>query len=101
MSFCAEITIPSRTISNEPKGMPGWNDFVRPYKDKSILCNELWVSAGKPTSGSLFDERKFARHKYHWAIKYIKKNKESIILNKTAEQLTNKSFRDFGNILRN
>ena len=64
------------------------------------LCNELWVSAGKPTSGPLFNERKFARYKYHWAIKYVKKNKENIILNKTAEQLANKSFTDFWKLIK-
>ena len=100
MSFCAELTIPTRLVSNKPKGIPGWNEFVRPYKDKSILCNELWVSAGKPTSGPLFNERKSARYKYHWAIKYVKKNKENIILTKTAQQLTNKSFRDFWKFIR-
>ena len=100
MSFCAELTIPTRIVSNEPRGIPGWNDFVKPFKDKSIVCNEMWIRAGKLTSGPLFNERKLARHKYHWAIKYVKKNKESIILNKTAEQLTNKSFREFWKIIR-
>ena len=38
---------------------------------------------------------KFARYKYHWAIKQVKKNKDSIILNKTAQQLAHKSFNDF------
>ena len=100
MEYSAEVTIPTRNVSNESKGIPGWNDFVRPYKDKSILCNELWVSAGKPTSGTLFDERKFARTRYHWAIKYVKKNRESIILNKTAEQLIQNSFRDFWKLIK-
>ena len=100
MEYCAEFTIPTRFVSNKPKGIPGWNDFVRPYKDKSILAKELWVIAGKPSSGSLFDERNFARHRYHWAIKQVKKNRESIILNKTAEHLTRKSFRDFWKFIK-
>ena len=95
MTICAEITIPSKIVTSEPKGIPGWNEFVKPYKNKSIFCNELWVSAGKPSSGQLFDDRKFARYKYHWAIKQVKKNKDRIILNKTAQQLTQKSFNDF------
>ena len=95
MTLCAELTIPIKKITNEPKGIPGWNEFVKPYKNKSIFCHELWVSAGKPTSGQLFNDRKNARYKYHWAIKQVKKNKESIILNKTAHQLTHKSFNEF------
>ena len=100
MSCSAELTIPTKIISNKPRGIPGWNDFVKQYKDKSILSNELWVSAGKPTSGPFFEERKSARYKYHWAIKQVKKNKESIISSKTAQQLTNKSFRDFWKFIK-
>ena len=97
MTICAELTIPIQKVNNnsDKRGIPGWNDFVKPYKDKSILMNELWVSEGKPPSGTNFDNRKFARYKYHWAIKQVKKNKDKIILNKTAQQLTNKSYRDF------
>ena len=97
MTICAELTIPIQKINsnNNKRGIPGWNDFVKPYKDQSIFWNELWVSDGKPPSGELFDHRKFARYKYHWAIKQVKKNKDKIILNKTAQQLTNKSYRDF------
>ena len=95
MNFCAELTIPTKKITSEPKGIPGWNEFVKPYKNKSIFCHEVWVSAGKPNSGQLFNDRKNARYKYHWAIKQVKKNKDSIILSKTAQQLTHKSFNEF------
>ena len=95
MTISAELTIPTKKINSEPKGIPGWNEYVKPYKDKSIFCHELWVSAGKPPSGNLFNDRKLARYKYHLAIKQVKKNKDKIILNKTAQQLTQKSFNDF------
>ena len=95
MAISAELTIPTKKITNKPKGIPGWNEYVRPYKNKSILCNDLWVAAGKPNSGQFFEERKLARYKYHWAIKQVKKNKDKIILTKTAQQLTQKSYNDF------
>ena len=95
MTIAAELTIPTKIVTNEPKGIPGWNEYVKPYKNKSIFCHDLWVSAGKPTSGQLFDDRKFARYKYHWVIKQARKNKDNIILNKTAQQLTQKSFNEF------
>ena len=56
MTLCAELTIPTKKITNEPKGIPGWNGFVKPYKNKSIFCHEIWVSAGKPTSAQLFND---------------------------------------------
>ena len=56
MTLCAELTIPIQNVTtnvnnNGKRGIPGWNDFVKPFKDKSIFWNELWVSAVKPTSG--------------------------------------------------
>ena len=49
----------------------------------------------------LFNDRKFARYKYHWAIKQARKNKDNIILNKTAQQLTQKSFNEFYKTIKN
>ena len=92
--MCAHNTIPVNTL-NSKKGIPGWNSFVKPYKEKSIFWNEIWKSAGKPIAGQLANLRKFTRAKYHWAIKQVKKEKDNIILNNTAQQLASKSFREF------
>ena len=92
--MCAHDTIPVHTI-NSKKGIPGWNNYVKPYKDKSIFWNDIWKSAGKPIVGQLADLRKFTRAKYHWAIKQVKREKDNIILHNTAQQLASKSFREF------
>ena len=39
--------------------------------------------------------RRFTRTKYHWAIKQVKKEKDNILLNNTAQQLACKSFQEF------
>ena len=90
----AHDTIPVYTINNK-KGIPGWNTFVKPYKEKYIFWNDIWKSAGKPQTGQLADLRKFTRAKYHWAIKQVKREKDNIILNNTAQQLARKSFCEF------
>ncbi len=33
---------------NGKRGVPGWNEFVKPYKDKSIFWNDVWKNAGSP-----------------------------------------------------
>ena len=95
MIYCANETIPTRKIPCKNKGIPGWNDFVQPYKDSSIYWNNIWKSAGSPPNGQLAEKRRFARYKYHWAIRKVKKDKDMIIRNKTAEQLSRKSFNNF------
>ena len=95
MVICANDTIPVQSIKVNNKGIPGWNTYVKPYKDKSMFYNDMWKQAGKPPSGPLADQRRAARAKYHWAIKQVKRDKDKIILDNTAKQLANKSYREF------
>ena len=92
--FCANATIPNK-IYREKRGIHGWNEFVKPFKDKSLFWHDIWKSADSPTSGPLADLRKFTRSKYHWAVKKAKRDTDQLILNETAQQLASKSFREF------
>lgn len=94
MNECAWLSIPRKRI-NGPTSIPGWNDEVQVYKEKSLFWHQIWKSAGSPTTGQLADLRRFARTKYHWAIKQVKKNKNDTVKEKTAISLANKSFKDF------
>ena len=92
--ICVNIAIPKFKV-NGKKGIPGWNQFVRQYKEESIFWNDAWISAGKPQTGQFADRRKFSKYKYHWAIKQVKRNKDKILLESTAQQIESKSFKDF------
>ena len=92
----ADQTIPTKKVSSNGKGgIMGWNEFIQPYKEKSIFWNNVWKDAGSPKYGELANVRRFARYKYHWAIKKVKKQNNKVILEKTANQLVTKSFRKF------
>ena len=82
--FCANSTIPSKIHTNRKKGIHGWNDFVKPYKEKSIFWNNIWKDAGSPHQGELANVRRFARYKYHWAIKTVNKQNNNRILEKNS-----------------
>ena len=43
---------------------------------------------------------RFTRYKYHWAIKIAKRDRDKAILNSTALQLENKSFKEFWKTIR-
>ena len=88
---CAYIAIP-RKNANGKMGIPGWNEYVRPCKDKSIFWQDIWENAGCPANGQLADLRRFSRLKYHWAIKQAKRNVDEIQKENTAVTLRNKSF---------
>ncbi len=96
---CVYVAIPRQRV-NGKKGIPGWNEYVRPYKDKSIFWHGIWKNAGCPASGQLADLRRFSRSKYHWAIKQAKRNADEILKKNTAVTLRNKSFKDFWKIIK-
>ena len=100
MIDAADICIPKVKSTNN-KGMPGWNQYVQPYKDQSILWNNIWLEAGCPDQGELASLRKYTKKKYHSAIKFIKRNKDDILKYKTAHLLNNKKFTCFWKEMKN
>ena len=41
MNEAANLTIPKIKVSGKGRGLPGWNKYVQPYKDKSILWTDI------------------------------------------------------------
>ena len=79
----------------------GWSDFVEPFKERSLFWNEIWKLAGSPIQGQLPDIRRNTRAKYHWALKFVKKNADGIIKYKTASILEIKSFQYIWSVIHN
>ena len=67
------LTIPVHSKNSKSSIVPGWNKYVKFYKEKSIFWNNVWKDADSPPHGQLAELRKFARKKYHDAINYVKK----------------------------
>ena len=39
--------------------IPGWNEYIVPYRDRAILCHNIWKDNGRPRSGVVPDIRVF------------------------------------------
>ena len=39
--------------STNNKGLPGWNKYFQPYKDQTIMWNNIWLEAGCSNHGEL------------------------------------------------
>jgi hypothetical protein len=65
--------------------MPGWNDTVKPLKEASLLWHSIWMSAGRPITGQLFETMKFTRNKYKHAVRKLKQEVDNIKANKLFE----------------
>ena len=54
----------------------------------------MWLEAGKPNAGFIFDIMKRTRHQYHYAVRRCKKNRINIQKQKLAENISDsKQFR--------
>jgi len=45
--------IPSR--KTRAKLVPGWIDYVKPVKERSLFWHWMWLEAGKPNTGYIYD----------------------------------------------
>ena len=55
----AQKTLPctggGKCSSKSSKPTPGWSEFVSPFAEDNKFWNAVWVSAGKPREGHLFE----------------------------------------------
>lgn len=92
-------SIPHKRVGKR-KVMPGWNEYVAEYKDKSIFWNFLWKEAGCPRVGWVAVTRRKARTDYHKAIKEVKRNRDAIVRSTIAGIISNKKFCYFWNKIK-
>ena len=58
---------------------PKWSADVKPYKDDCVLWHKLWIDAGSPNSGVIYDVKKHTKRQYMYA---IRRNKRRIDVNR-------------------
>lgn len=73
----------SGTTNNSP--MPGWSDYVKPFRDDAFFWHSVWKSAGRPQNCNLHVVMKSTRNKYHFAIRKVRKHESLLRKNKFLE----------------
>ena len=73
----------------------GWKEFVQSYRNEAIQWHKLWKSNHSPHTGYFADMRKASRSRYHYAVRYVKRNEEAIAANKLADCLVNNKGKQF------
>ena len=67
------------------KSLPGWKENIAPLKNDSLFWHSVWISAGRPSSGSLHQVMVYCRWKYHLAINHAKR---AMAMNKANSLVT-------------
>ena len=67
--------------------MPGWNDHVREVRESAMVWNKIWVEAGCPEAGVVFDLRKQTKKAYKYAVRNVKRRQKHIVSEKLSNAL--------------
>ena len=65
--------------------MPGWKEQVAPQREAAIFWHSIWLSAGRPNAGQLFEIRKRTRSQFQYAVRRVRKAADSIKSQKLFE----------------
>jgi hypothetical protein len=95
---CLEVagrTIP-RTSGNHDSGrIPGWSERCEPLREKSLFWHRLWLECDRPRNGAVADSMRRTRAMYHYAVRQTKKERDSIVRERTAVSMLNNRTRNF------
>ena len=98
----ATNTIPSSFHSEgKNKVIPGWNEYVSPARQKSMLWHDIWLECGHPRDGIVADIMRRTRAAYHYAVRNVKKSSSDIIKQRFASAIVENRNRDFWRELKN
>ena len=83
ISVAVNNNIPfSNPNSSVSPPVPGWSQYVKPFRDDAMFWKSVWISAGKPQDTNLHMLMKRTRNKYHYAIRNVRKQESIIRKNK-------------------
>ena len=58
--------------------IPGWSDYVKPFREDAKFWHAIWVSLGRPLNCEVHRVMKHTRNLYHYSVRKVKKNREKI-----------------------
>ena len=73
----------------------GWTSEVKPYRDDCIFWYKLWMDAGCPRNGVLYDVMKFTKKQYMYANRRNKRKQDVIRKERMATAIANDNMQDF------
>ena len=73
----------------------GWTQYVKPYKDRSILWFRMWLENGRPNSGAVYECMRKTKRDYKRVARWVLRNQEKLSVQKMADALLARRERDF------
>ena len=74
---------------------PNWNADVKPYREDCVFWHKLWINAGCPKNGVLYDVKKYTKRQYMYANRRNKRREDILRKERMAECIASNADRDF------
>ena len=91
-SCCIPTSRPEKSRS-----IPGWTEFVKPYKDTAMFWHWLWKQNGSPSHGYVANIRRSTRSQYHNVLRKVQKQEKQLQAARMAENITDCKYNEFWN----
>lgn len=85
----------SRPKCKVPYIRPGWNEFVAEQYGEARQAFRLWLDAGRPRQGVLLELKKRTNARFKYALRFIKKNENTMRADSLARKLQVNNLTDF------
>ncbi len=83
-------------VKSKKTQIPYWNKEVQHLKDNALFWSSIYILCGKPRDGVVAQIMRYTKHRYHYAIRAIKKRESGLHKSNMAEHLlNNRNDRDF------
>ena len=70
---CIPMSARCRPDGKRKVSLPGWRENVAPAKEDALFWHSIWLSAGRPNKGELYNVICWTRNKYHYAVRRAKR----------------------------
>ena len=75
------------------KVIAGWNDEAEQLKREALSWHKVWKESGRPHSGDLAEIHRMSRARYHRVVRQLKKNANSVRMQKMVQAISNNDSR--------
>ena len=78
ISKSVKTNIPYTSVGARKKIIPGWREYIKPYKDDAAFWHAIWESAARPLNNNLHLIMKKTRNKYHHILRIVKNREKQL-----------------------
>ena len=80
---------------------PGWAEYVDNLYDTSREIRQMWINAGKPRQGSVYDLPVTCKSRFKYALRFIKNNENMLRKEALANNLADLNPKAFWSEIKN